>query len=277
MPRKKIENKIPQPSSVKDMKTRLPIKELPAICRNIRRFRKKSGLEQKELAKQIGVTSNAVSNWENGRSRPDFNLLPSLCAALEITLYDLLGTEGPSLQYSVEEQLLIDKYRNLNSGHRYAVNRLVEALTAAEITEQKAPLVRELIYYGRPLSAGLGDPTEIEDYGVPIHLYSSRTVDRSDYVFTVNGDSMEPAYHDGDMVLVARIPDAPALQYGEIGAFIAGNETYIKKYEEDGLHSLNPAYAPLKFSNDTNVFLIGRVMGILEQEQIAKRVETFID
>ena len=84
---------------------------------------------------------------------------------------------------------------------------------------------------------------------------------------------MEPAFKSGDMVLVSRIPDAPALQYGEIGAFIAGNETYIKVYEKDGLHSLNPAYPPLHFDESTPVFLIGRVMGRLDPRRIVPPAE----
>ena len=80
---------------------------------------------------------------------------------------------------------------------------------------------------------------------------------------------MEPSYHDGDMVLISRIPDAPGLQLGEVGAFIVGNETYIKVYREDGLESLNPRYKPMHFHETESVYLIGRVMGILDPQQIA--------
>ena len=79
---------------------------------------------------------------------------------------------------------------------------------------------------------------------------------------------MEPDYHNGDLVLVERIPDAPSLSPGEIGAFIVGNETYIKRYEEDGLHSLNPAYPTMHFDEEASVYLIGRVLGILAQAAV---------
>ena len=243
--------------------------DIPVLCRNIRRFRERFGMEQKELASHIGVTANAISNWENGRSRPDISLLSGLCGALEVTLYDLLGLEGPSFQYTAGEQQLIDRYRVLTPGHKLAVDGLVDTLISSQTAEKPAPGIRELLYYGKSLSAGPGDPTEFEEEGTPIFLYSSRQVDRSDCVFTVNGSSMEPTYHNGDMVLVARIPDAPDLQYGEVGAFIAGNETYIKVRGKDELLSLNPAFAPIRFDESTPVYLIGRVMGILDPEQIA--------
>lgn len=270
MPEKKDGNASEATAAIIDMKTKKAVNtNIPLLCRNIRRFREQYGMDQKDLAARIGVTANAVSNWENGRSRPDINLLPGLCDAFGATLYDLLGLEGPSLQYTAREQMLIDRYRDLTPGHKLAVDGLVDTLYASQVTERKTPLVRELIYYGRPLSAGPGDPTEFEDEGTPIFLYASRQVDRADCVFPVNGDSMEPAYHNGDMVLVSRIPDAPELQYGEVGAFISGNETYIKVCQKDGLHSLNPAYAPMKFGEDAKVFLIGRVIGIVDPEQIA--------
>ena len=64
------------------------------------------------------------------------------------------------------------------------------------------------------------------------------------------------------------------MSYGEIGAFIVGNETYIKEYQEDGLHSLNPDYKTLRFSDDESVYLIGRVLGILDKADYASEEET---
>ena len=270
MPRRSIERSVPGTGNVIDMKTGKTVKKpaLPVVCERVRFFRERMGIEQKELAKMIGVTGNAVSNWENGRGRPDLNLIPELCEALHITMYDLFGLKDPTEQYTVGEQMHIEQYRELTPGHRTAVDQLVDTLIRVQVAEN-APLLRRLTYYSRSLAAGFGDPTEFEDEGEPIWLYASREVDRADCVFTVNGNSMEPAYHDGDMVLVSRIPDAPDLQPGEVGAFITGNETYIKVYQEDGLHSLNPDYKPIHFNETDRVYLIGRVTGILDPGQVA--------
>ena len=102
-------------------------------------------------------------------------------------------------------------------------------------------------------------------------------LDRADCVFKVNGDSMEPGYHSGDYVLIERIPDAPELKHGEIGAFAIGNELYIKEFQEDGLHSLNTKYPVMTFDDDTKVYfdddtkvyLIGRVLSVVDQKDIA--------
>lgn len=48
----------------------------------IRRGRKAAGLTQKELARELGVSNTAVSNWEKDLSRPDADTIQALCALL---------------------------------------------------------------------------------------------------------------------------------------------------------------------------------------------------
>ena len=270
MPRRSIERPAKGTGNVIDMKTGKAVERpaLPVLCERIRFYRERAGMEQKTLAKLIGVTGNAVSNWENGRGRPDINLLPDICRALNVTMYDLFDMEDPSIRYSAGDQIFLDQYKQLSPGHRMAVDQMVDTLLKVQIAES-VPLIRRLTFYQKSLAAGLGDPTEIDDEGQPIFLYASREVDRADCVFTVNGDSMEPEYHNGDMVLVSRIPDAPDLQPGEVGACIVGNETYIKVYREEGLESLNPKYPIMHFHDAESVYLIGRVTGILDPKQVA--------
>ena len=274
MPRRSIERTAPEPAKMVNMKTgELEGRSaLPVICERIRYYRERAGLEQKALAKLAGVTPNAVSNWENGRGRPDINLLPELCEALGITMYDLFGIVSPVKHYSEDEIQLVRQYRELSAGHKVVLNQLIDSLIKVQAAED-VPLIRKLTHFARSLAAGFADPTEFEGEGEPIYLYTSREVDRADCVFSVNGDSMEPVYHDGDMVLVSRIPDAPILQPGEVGAFVYGNETYIKVYEKDGLHSLNPNYKPLHFDESESVYLIGRVMGIIDESQVASTAD----
>lgn len=243
-------------------------KQIPVVCRSIRKYRERLGIEQKELARRVGVKPNAVSNWETGFSKPNIDLFLPICGALGITLYELFDADDPMLRYSEREKLLLDKYRSLSEGHKYAVDKLAASLGYVESLEE-CPDITELTYFSRSLAAGVGDPTDFEDEGEPIYLYSSELVDSADCVFSVNGDSMEPDFRDGDMVLVQRFPDCPRLSEGEIGAFIVGNETYVKEYREDGLHSLNAKYKPMRFSDDESVFFIGKVVGVLDPDDIA--------
>ena len=80
--------------------------------------------------------------------------------------------------------------------------------------------------------------------------------------------SMEPEFHNGDKVLVQRYPNCPAMEPGDVGAFITGNETYIKEYQRDGLHSYNKKYKTMKFTDEEDVYLIGKVIKKLSPRDI---------
>lgn len=235
-------------------------------------------MEQKALAAMVGVTANAVSNWERGRARPDVNLLPNICEALQITLYQLYDLDDPSGSYSAAEERFMDDYRQLTSGNRYAVSVLTQTLLKVQQAESSRA-IRKLTLFERPLAAGVGDPNEFEDSGVPIYVYDDSLTQRADCVFIVNGDSMEPDYPDGCRVLVERISDSGELTPGDIGAFMIDNETYIKEYQPDGLYSRNPSYPVMSFSEFEHVYLIGRVIGVLSKSDVAQPsdVEKYIE
>lgn len=275
MARRKIDLSTSGQGNLIDMKTGKPVETpvLPVICERIKHYREALGIEQKALAELIGVTKNAISNWECGRSRPDVNLLPAICEALNITLYDLFKRDDPTIKYTAREQMLVDGYRALNAGHRHAVDNLIDTLRNVEALEN-CPDLLPLTYYERQLAAGIVDPTEFDDEGETVYVHASPDARRADCIFTVNGNSMEPDFRSGQDVLVQRLNNGPDLKYGEIGAFIVGNETYIKEYQEDGLHSLNPAYAPMHFHEEESVYLIGRVLGILDKADYASTEET---
>lgn len=272
MARRKIELSTSGEGSVVDMKTGVPVEKpvLPVICERIQHFRDIRGIEQKALADRIGVTPNSISNWENGRSRPDVNLLPAICDALNITLYDLFSLPDPTVKYTARQQKLVNEFTQLSEGHKKAVENLIDTLNTVE-TAENFPELTVLTYFSRQLAAGFGDPTEFDDEGEDVYLYSSPDIDQADCIFTVNGNSMEPDFRSGQDVLVQRIPNGPDLKYGEIGAFIIGNETYIKQYEEDGLHSLNPDYKTIRFCDTDSVYLIGRVLGVLDKASYANQ------
>lgn len=267
-------------SKVIDMHTGKPLEResKPVICERIRHYRTALGMEQKVLAGMVGVTANAVSNWESGRFRPDVNLLPDICNALRITLYQLYGLDDPSIRYTASEELFMEDYRQLTPGHRLAVRTLTGTLLQVQSAE-RCRRIQKLMFFERQLAAGIGDPSEFDDEGIPIYVYASSLTEKADCVFTVNGDSMEPDYADGSMVLVQRITDTGDLEAGDIGAFMIENELYIKEYQPDGLHSHNPAYPVMRFCEYENVYLIGRVIGILDREEVARQtdVERYMD
>jgi len=74
------------------------------LSNNIAKYRKEKRLTQAELAEILGVSFQAVSKWENGRSMPDIHLLPELAAALNVSC-DILMGHYPSVSTSPYDEL----------------------------------------------------------------------------------------------------------------------------------------------------------------------------
>ncbi|MBR5543435.1 MAG: helix-turn-helix domain-containing protein [Oscillospiraceae bacterium] len=86
------------------------------------------------------------------------------------------------------------------------------------------------------------------------------------FALQIKGDSMEPRFYEGDVVIVRR---QEVVENGEIAIVLIGGEeaTCKKFYRHDGgvsLVSLNTDYAPIFFANDemstTKVEVLGRVL-----------------
>ena len=98
------------------------------IGRRIARFRKAKNMTQEELANQLGISSQAVSKWENDASCPDITLLPQLCRVLGVTTDDLLtGKNNEVRMVTTEErkpfdQLTMRIWVNSSAGDKVRVN-----------------------------------------------------------------------------------------------------------------------------------------------------------
>ena len=55
------------------------------IGKKISELRKRRNMTQMELADQMGISFQAVSNWERGNSMPDISKLPELAELLSVS------------------------------------------------------------------------------------------------------------------------------------------------------------------------------------------------
>lgn len=81
-----------------------------SIGNRISKYRKDKGMTQEELAVKLGVSSQAVSKWENDASCPDISLLPQLCRTLGISTDELLtGNNNEVKLIPVEQRKSLDE------------------------------------------------------------------------------------------------------------------------------------------------------------------------
>ena len=98
------------------------------IGSRICKYRKEKGMTQEELASHLGVSSQAVSKWENDISCPDISLLPQLARVLGVTTDAILSDKQdevklvPQAQRKSLDELVMRIYVNSADGTRVKVN-----------------------------------------------------------------------------------------------------------------------------------------------------------
>ena len=128
-----------------------------------------------------------------------------------------------------------------------------------------------------PVSAGLGAFLEGEMFQ-QIQVPASSVPAGTEFGIYVSGDSMEPRYHDGQIVWVKRCEE---LECGDIGIFVYDDCGYLKKYDEHTpdksqaefltdsygvvhnqpvLVSLNTKYSPILISPEQRFEIVGKVL-----------------
>lgn len=93
------------------------------IGEKILELRKQHSLTQEKLGEQLGISSQAVSKWENGDSMPDIMVLPQLCEVLEISVDALLEVE-----HSMKKENILKSFRDY-AKEVGTHNALMEAFT----------------------------------------------------------------------------------------------------------------------------------------------------
>lgn len=66
------------------------------IGQKIRALREQSGMTQKDLAKMLSISAQAISKWENGVNYPDISVLPQIADGFGISMDELFDYKKKS-------------------------------------------------------------------------------------------------------------------------------------------------------------------------------------
>ena len=232
----------------------------------LRASRQRAGLTQLQVAQSLGLSASAYCGYETGKRQPDLARLRRLSLLLRVSVDELLGLHAapaprtPSLSAAEAEGLSL--YRSLDA-HGQRLVRLVlhEELSRLESAAAARPTVLFRISE-QPAAAGLGvylGPDAFRTVSVP----RDALVRGASFGVPVSGDSMEPDYHDGDVLLVSDALPEP----GDVGVFVMDGMGYVKLCGHGELLSLNPAYAPIPMTE--GIRPCGKVIGTLDPRLIS--------
>lgn len=95
----------------------------------LKELRLEKGLSQSELALEIETTQRNVSNWENGNSEPDIQMILKMSKFFEVNVDYFLGdTDDPdrNVENAFTEQTLIETVKNLPLAKKRALLILLQ-------------------------------------------------------------------------------------------------------------------------------------------------------
>ena len=231
-------------------------------------MRKSKKLTQKKLAELTGFKQNTISNHENGNRQLDEGDIRIYAQALGVSPQYLFDLSKPSsVDFSAPTSSIQTIYDELTPPRQTKVLTYAEKQRDEQRNEEetKTNEVSEVIqlysydYYDHPASAGTGqylNDVRVERIELPVDV-------DADFVIPIKGDSMEPDYHDGDLVFIQTSVD---LNDGVIGVFNYNGDAYIKQLfidkEQAHLHSLNAAYKDMPITPETDFRIIGEVVDL---------------
>ena len=64
------------------------------VANSIQKLRQEKKLSQEQLAEQLHVTRQAVSNWENGKTQPDVDTLTRLATIFDVSVERIIYGKG---------------------------------------------------------------------------------------------------------------------------------------------------------------------------------------
>ena len=231
----------------------------------MRERREALGLKQSELGELLGITGSAIGNYEKGVSSPKADILYRIFDVLRCDANYLFQDEMQVLRedkFSVTEIAIIKKYRALDEHGTKAVDSIldIEYERCCRQTAEASATTQRVIPFSRiPASAGLGEWLDSENMDM-IEIPDSPEYRSADFAVTISGDSMEPTYYDGDIVLVR---EQDVINIGDIGVFIIDGQGYIKELGAEGLISHNDKYAVIHPTEDAYMRCFGKVIGKL--------------
>ena len=237
----------------------------------IQKYRILAKLNQGELADLVGVSRTTVNNWENNKTKPDRLATKNLAELIGLPLYELFGVEHAPLP-SHHENIMLNQYRSLSPvGQKVAFNLIVNMLK--EEQEAAANVLRSTfsIIPKNSTTAAAGQGNGFADFPPEPFFFKPNRFNRSaDRIIEISGDSMLPDYKDGDCVYVE---DCISPNNNDIVIARYHEGLVIKEFRNGKLYSLNADCPFGKKSEDDNIQVIGKVVGIVDNDEIPTKEE----
>ena len=211
------------------------------MLQTLDRLMSEKSLNRSRLAQQSGVPYTTIDGlYKKGFENVKFSTLLKLAKALGVSLDELVGDDAPLGKQKLDhDDLTVARdYHELDKHGKRLVRLVLDEeklrLGASVSSMEPEAEIIQIKHYLVPAAAGYASPIEGEDYeNIPLPVGAPKN---ADFCLTVQGDSMEPYIHDGDLVFVKR--DAPMKEF-EPGIFFVDGDVLCKQWCVDYVGTLH--------------------------------------
>lgn len=206
------------------------------IGKGLKNLRKNKNMTMEQLANDLNnkypnlmkLTKGKISKWENEKEEPRLSTAKILAEYFNVKINDLYSDTESTYKEdnditTVYNQLTPPRQHNVLDFAKHQLelqNNTKDNIV--DFNDYKDNKVNEASVYGY-VSAGTGEQIFDEPQfkvavkgDVPIH----------DLALQVNGNSMEPMFHDKEVIFIEKTHE---IKNGQIGVFIIDGEAYVKK------------------------------------------------
>ena len=226
-------------------------------------LRKLAEKKQFDVAEYLGVSQQAYQKYEAGTREANYETLVKLADFYGVTTDYLLGRETP-------QQTDIIKALKAECGLSDIEETVVRAFLAVPKENRKAFIdgfcgevdrqlgKKYITLRCSTLSVCAGNGLDLSDeHFEDIEVLDTPESFKATFAVPVTGDSMEPTYPDGSILLVRKQPSVPV---GKIGIFgIDNGQAVVKELAENALISHNKAFDSIPLDRIEKCF--GEVLG----------------
>lgn len=244
------------------------------MAENIKRLLDMKGLNPRQMALALDFKYTTVLDWVNAKTYPRIDKIEIMANYFGVNKSDLIEEKNrptssiPFSNFDPRQAILLSNYSKLDETNKNNLLKTSEQL----LQNQNTSIVEELaITYEvkavSRLAAGVGFGYDDDDI---ITVQVTNEPPRHDIASIVDGDSMTPNYHDGDVIYLR---DKGISSYsGQVCAVVVDDKTYLKRVytESDGLRlvSINKKYNDIVIdfppSEDTHI----RVFSVVGSDRV---------
>lgn len=242
------------------------------MAERIKRLRIEHNMTQEELGEKVGIKRAAINKYEKGNvenmKRSMIEKMSSIFGVSPVYLMALDDYSNSSIEKIYNQltpprqQKVYDFVESQLKEQKCETKQKNNPLTSLEQFRKKKE--EETIYgttkWCGPVSAGTGEfltDETCEEIELPIEQIPTE----ADFCLSVNGDSMEPTFHNGEYVFVKKQLD---IFSGKIGVAILNGEAFLKRiWFENGdvrLESLNKKYKDIIVTENDEFRIVGKVV-----------------